>query len=435
MLNKIYRIIPAGSIVLAVLTLGSYVLGLVRDRTFAHTFGATRTLDAYNAAFILPDFLFNILVASGIAAAFVPIFTDLLKANRDRAEEYINSVLTVAIGIMTVMALIIFAGAASRVVAPGFSPEDQAIVATLLRILAISPIIFAASNALGALLIAKHKFLYYGLSPLLYNAGIIMGTMFLVPSLGIMGVAYGTIAGALLHLIIRMFGTWSVNFKLRFKLAIKTAEFKKTVKLMIPKMFGHPVELATFWGFTAIASTLAPGSIVVLNFARNFQSVPVSIIGIAIATAVFPTLAQAASDKSQMQFKDTLKSSFWLIFFTSLFSAVLIFIIREPLVSIVLGGKAFGPDAVKQTAMILGFFSLAIPTEASSQLIARAFYATKNTLIPVVFSIVSFAIAVGGSYLLTPTLGIIALPLTFAAASAIKLVLLMVMLPKQLNRI
>jgi putative peptidoglycan lipid II flippase len=423
--------------VLAVLTLGSYVLGLVRDRTFAHTFGASRTLDAYNAAFILPDFMFNILVASGIAAAFVPIFMDILKVNHDKAEEYINTVLTVAIGIMTVIAfaLIIFAGSASRIVAPGFSPEDQAIVAMVLRILAISPIIFAASNALGALLVAKHKFFFYGLSPLLYNTGVILGTIFLVPRFGIMGVAYGTIGGALFHFIIRLFGTWSADFKLRFKLAVKTAEFKRTIKLMIPKMFGHPVELATFWGFTAIASTLTPGSIVILNFARNFQSVPVSIIGIAIATAVFPSLAQAASDKSATQFRDTLKSSFWLIFFTSLIAAVIIFVIREPLVSIVLGGKAFGPDAVKQTAMVLGFFALAIPSEASSQLIARAFYATKNTFIPVVFSIVSFVVAVGGGYMLTPGLGIIALPITFAAASAVKLILLMILLPSRLNKI
>src|SRR3990167_7736658 len=123
---KISKLIPAGSITLGLTTLASYALGLIRDRTFAQTFGASRDLDAYNAAFLIPDLLFNILIASGIAAAFVPIFLDLFNSNKQRAYEYTNSVISGATGLMLLSAIIlfIFASPIAFLAAPGFPKED-----------------------------------------------------------------------------------------------------------------------------------------------------------------------------------------------------------------------------------------------------------------------------------------------------------------------
>ena len=279
-MKEILRFIPAGSAVLGITTLASYGMGLLRDRIFAQTFGASRVLDAYNAAFLLPDLLFNVLIASGIAAAFVPIFTDLFHSDRKRSYDYANSVISAAITTMAIAAvlLVIFAESVSVLVAPGFSPEERLMVAKILRILALSPILFGISNALGALLVAKRRFFFYGLSPILYNLGIIGGALFLSPQFGIIGVAIGTVIGAGLHLLTRIIDALLSGFKFEINFKFKTPEFKKTIQLMIPKMFGHPVELAMFWGFTVIASTLGAGSIAILSFARNFQSVPVSII-------------------------------------------------------------------------------------------------------------------------------------------------------------
>ena len=192
---RIRKIIPAGSVILAGTTLASYALGLFRDRIFAQTFGASRALDAYNAAFLIPDLLFNILIASGIAAAFVPIFTELFYSDKKRADEYTNSAISAATGIMIIsaIAIAIFADSISILVAPGFGNDDLALVSKILRVLAISPILFGISNTLGAMLIAKRRFLFYGLSPVLYNLGIIGGTFFLSARFGIMGVAIGTV--------------------------------------------------------------------------------------------------------------------------------------------------------------------------------------------------------------------------------------------------
>ncbi len=423
---QLAKLIPAGSVVLGVTTLISYFLGLIRDHYFAQIFGATRVLDAYNAAFLIPDLLFNILVASGIAAAFIPILTELLKFDARRSLKYANSVITAAIGsmIITAVIIVVFAGPISALVAPGFNPADRALVAKILRLLALSPIFFGASNAIGAMLVTKRRFLFYGLSPVLYNLGIIGGAIFLAPYFGIMGVALGTVSGAFLHFAIRFFDARRSGFIFNFNYSFKTAEFKQTLKLMLPKMIGHPVELATFWAFTAISSTLIPGSVAVMSFARNFESVPVSLIGITIATTTFPILAMAIVDRSVERFRKILKNSFLLVFFTSIAAALVTFWIKEPLIRIALGGGAFQASDIARTAETLGVFALAIPAEASIQLLARAFYATKNTIIPVALSIVGFIISVGGAYLLVPRYEILALPLGFFIGSAVELILL-----------
>jgi putative peptidoglycan lipid II flippase len=436
-MKRILNLIPKGSVVLAITTFSSYLLGLVRDHFFAQTFGASRALDAYNAAFLFPDLLFNILIASGIAAAFVPILTGLLQSDKSKAEEYVNSVITSATGTMLLMAAAIFflAGPISTIVAPGFDPQDKLLVIKIMRVLALSPIFFAASNAIGAMLVTKRRFLFYGLSPVLYNLGIIGGTLFLVPYFGIMGVAFGTLGGVVLHLLVRAADAWREGFRFKVDFSVRTPEFRKTIRLMIPKMFGHPIELATFWGFTAIASTLVPGSIAVISFARNFQSVPVSLIGITIATTSFPLLAGAASSWEMEKFWTTLKHSFFAIGALSLLAALLIFFIREPLIRILLGGGEFQSDDINRTAAALGIFCLSIPTEALIHLLARAFYATKNTTIPVAVSVLGIIIAVPGGYFLSRSWGIVALPFAFFLGSALELVILGILLPRRLRKI
>ena len=128
------KLIPAGSVTLGLTTLASYIVGLFRDRLFAQTFGASRALDAYNAAFLLPDLLFNILIASGIAAAFVPIFMELLHSDKHKADEYTNSATTGATSAMVVSAIVIalFAGSIGKLIAPGFNSTDLALVVKIL---------------------------------------------------------------------------------------------------------------------------------------------------------------------------------------------------------------------------------------------------------------------------------------------------------------
>lgn len=429
------RFIPRGSVVLAGTTLLSYAMGLLRDRILAQSFGASVELDSYNAAFLVPDFVFNLLVASGIAAAAVPLFTELYRRNRSHAYEYINTLMFAAVSVMAVtgLGLAVFAPILSSLVAPGLSEEGQSLVIGLMRIVALSPILFAASNALGAMLIAEKHFFWYGLSPVLYNVGIISGALWLVPRFGIAGVAYGTVLGALLHLLARVIDARRHGWRLTKAWHWHRPEIRQTLRLMLPKMIGHPVELVMFWIFTSLASLLAPGSITVLNFSRNFQSVPVSFFGIAMATAVFPSLAQAALT-SLSDVKQLVRRTAVTILLSSMAAALFVFVIRRPLVALLLGGGAFDEAAVARTALTLGIFCLAIPTESLSHLLARAFYAMKNTLIPVVLSVASLVIASGSAYFLTKTMGIVGLPLGFFLGSLVKTIGLYVLFLHRVNR-
>lgn len=433
--SVISRFVPRGSSVLAMTTLGSYILGLLRDRIFAHTFGASVALDSYNAAFLIPDFLFNLLVASGIAAAVVPLFTQLKQRNRQQADAYINATIAAATAgmVCTGIAVMIAAPWVSHLVAPGLDATGQALVVRLMRVLAMSPILFGASNALGAMLVAQKRFLWYGVSPMVYNLGIIGGTLILAPTFGIVGVAYGTVIGAGLHLLARLGDAIASGWHWQAIRPLPMPELKRTLRLMIPKMFGHPIELVTFWVFTAIASLLTPGSVAVLNFARNFQSVPVSLLGIAMATAVFPALAEAAL-ASLEQLRRLLWRTALAMGVASIAAALAVFVIRRPLVALLLGGGAFDASAVAATAMTLGVFCLSIPTESLSHLLARAFYATQNTIIPVVFSVVSLIVAGGSAYVLSRQLGIIGLPLGFFLGSSVKTVGLVVVFHRYTSR-
>lgn len=423
MRQLINRFIPSGTIVLSVTTLCSYILGLVRDRTFAHTFGASVSLDSYNAAFLIPDFAFNVLVASGIAAAVVPLFMKARQQGDQAAYVYMNSMMTLATIVMGITGGLIWIGAPlfSHLVAPGLSVENLMMVTYLMRIVALSPIFFAISNALGAMLIAQKRFLWYGLSPVVYNLGIIGGSVLLAPRFGIAGVAYGTVCGALLHMLIRVFDALRSGWRPLPLIQFPIPHVRHTLRLMAPKMIGHPVELLTFWVFTSLASLLAAGSISVLNFARNFQSVPVSIIGIAMATAVFPSLAQAALVSSR-EVRQVLHRTTKTILFLSTLAAVFLFVIRRPLVALLLGGGAFTSDAIERTALVLGVFCLAIPTESLSHLFARAFYATHNTSVPVLFSVISLVASATSAYVLMQAWGIVGLPLGFFIGSLLKTV-------------
>lgn len=430
------RFIPRGSVVLASTTLLSYGLGLLRDRTLAQQFGASTSLDSYNAAFLVPDFMFNVLVASGIAAAAVPLFSELSKRGQRNSYEYMNSLLVSAIGVMVIVGIFLgaFAPQLSFFVAPGIDEAGRLLVVQMMRILAVSSIFFAVSNAFGALLVSQKRFLSYGLSPVVYNLGIIVGAIWFAPRVGIIGVAYGTVLGAFLHALLRIVSAMRSGWTWRWVVRPwRTPEMKRTFALMIPKMIGHPVEMLTFWVFTSLASFLTPGSITVLNFARNFQSVPVSLIGIAMSTAAFPLLAEAML-VSRKELGNMLYKVGRTILFASVAAALLIYVIRYPLVSFLLGGGAFDSDAVAQTALVLGIFCLAIPTESLSHLFARAFYSAKNTTIPVVFGVISLFVSSIVAYVGIQIFGIVGLPLGFFLGSLVKVVGLWIFFARSLTR-
>ena len=244
------------------------------------------------------------LIASGLTAPFVPIFLGLKEGSVHQAHAFGQTVTTLAVVVMAVVAavLFIFAPQTAALIAPGFGPEQQALYTNLFRIMLITPVLFAASIALGEILVADRRFLFFGLAPLLYNLGIVVATATLSGQIGIYAPAVGAVLGAIAHLGIRVAGVIVDGFPLRARFDVRMPAIGEFVKLMLPKMVSQPLEPITFLIFTSVASTIATGAVTAVSFARNFQSLPVSLIGIAFSIAAFPALATAWAEADRPRF-------------------------------------------------------------------------------------------------------------------------------------
>jgi putative peptidoglycan lipid II flippase len=422
--------LPRGAIVLSVLTFGGYAMGLVRDRLFARTFGAGPELDAYNAAFVLPELALDVLVAGALVAPFVPVFTGLKVEADEAARAFGRTVLTLAVLVMAAVAalLFVFAPQSVAVIAPGFQGAQRELYVDLFRVMCVTPVIFAASIVLGEILVAERHFVAYGLAPLLYNGGIVLGTLLLAERLGIAAAAIGAVAGALAHLTIRVVGIRRTTFRIRPSLALRTKGLGSFLRLMVPKMFSHPIEPLTFLFFTSLASTLAAGSVSSVSFARNFQSVPVSLIGASFAIAAFPALSAAAAAGDRRGFSRVFGTNLATIAVLSVGAAVGLFVLSGFAIRLFLGGDAFDEEDIARTTSILAVFAIAVPLESLTHLLSRALYATRNTILPTLASVAGFVAIVLAADRLAPSIGLAAIPIGFAVGMAVKVMILTVAL-------
>ncbi len=429
--------LPRGALILSTLTLAGYMMGLVRDRMFAHTFGAGPELDAYNAAFVLPELALDVLVAGGLVAPFVPIFVGLRADTSEAARAFGRAILTMAVGVMAVAAglLFIFAPQTVGLIAPGFQDGQKDLYIELFRVMCVTPVIFAASLVLGEILVAERSFLAYGLAALMYNGGIVAGTMVLGPRIGILGAAVGAVVGAVAHLAIRVAGIWRTRFRPRPSLGFRTKGVAEFVRLMLPKMVSHPIEPLTFLYFTALASTLTPGSVSSVSFARNFQSMPVSLIGASFAIAAFPALSAAVVSNDRPAFSRLFRTTLTTISILTVVGGIGLFLVSGLLIRLLLGGGAFDEADIARTTGVLAVFAISVPLESLTHLLSRAIYATHNTILPTIASVAGFMTTVIAAQALVARIGLAAIPAGFAIGLALKVAIMSIALAPRIARI
>ncbi len=417
------RVFPRGALILSVLSFGYFVMGIIRNRVFANTFGAGPELDAYNAAFRIPEIALDVLVAAGLTAPFVPIYSSLRRGDEGAANDFGRTVLTTAVLVMAVASVAIFLAAPwlATQIGAGFDAPTRELYVTLVRINALAQILFAASICLGEILVAHRQFLFYALAPIMYTGGIIAGTLVgAVFDLGIIATAWGAVAGAALHLGIRAIGILRTSFRPRPAFRIRTPAFREFVRLMLPRMVSHPIEPAIFTFFTALASTLAVGGVSAINFALDYQVVAVSLIGIAFSLAVFPTLSMAYADGDGATFRAVLTRNVATIGGLTLLAAIALFVGSGILVDVLLGGGEFGPEDVAITVPVVAAFALSVPFDALAYPLSRGLYATHDTIRQVVASFAGFGTVLLAANLLAPGLGLLAIPLGYAIGMAVK---------------
>jgi putative peptidoglycan lipid II flippase len=432
------RLVPRGAIVLSVLALGYFVAGIVRNRVFANTYGAGAELDAYNAAFRIPEIALDVLVAAGLTAPFVPIFSSLRHDDDDAtANLFGRTVLTCATGVMAIASVLIFLAAPwlAEQVGRGFDAQTRELYIELLRINCLAQVMFAASIALGEILVANRRFVYYALAPILYTAGIIVGTVLFAGRFGIVASAWGAVGGAAAHLGIRALGTRRTSFRIGAGFQIRTPAFREFIRLMLPRMASLPIDPLTATYFTILASGLGAGSVSSFNFASDYQVLPVSLIGVSFSLAVFPTLSAAFADRDGPEFRTTLARNLVVIAILTTLAAVALFILSGRLVEVLLGGGKFGPEDVARTSAVVAAFALSVPFDALAYPLSRGLYATHDTLRQVVASFVGLGVVVAVSSLLVSAVGILAIPFGYAAGMIAKDILLAGFLARRVRRI
>jgi putative peptidoglycan lipid II flippase len=415
----------------------SYAMGLMRDRIFSHTFGLSRTLDIYNASFVIPDMAFAVILDASLAAAFIPIFAKLYDLEKEKAYAYARQMLSWGVTIMSVIALIL--GLALPWLAPhlvpGFNAEETEQYILMTRILLVSPLLFTLSNTYGRMLISQKEFFWYGLSPTFYNLGLVIGALWLAPHFGITGLIIGDLLGVLMHFGIRYLRVRTKEKEFRAKPDLTfSPEIKETMKLTPPRMGQQILWHLMLMGFTAIASGLPQGSVTAYNYARNFQGVPVSLLGIAIALAMAPALAHDAGKGNFAKFRQDFKRNrMRSLIYTSL-AAIGLAIVAKPAIGILLGGGRFTPDQVDLLASVLAVFCVSVPLESLMHAYQQAFYALRNTWIPSAVGAGAIGIAILTAKMLAPAWGLYAIPVGFSTGLGIEVVILTFVLPILLKK-
>jgi murein biosynthesis integral membrane protein MurJ len=339
--------------------------------------------------------------------------------------------MTVAIGIM-----VVFAPQCISFVAPGFTGEQRDTAISLFRILSVTQIVFAATWVLGEILIAEKRWLSYAVAPLMYSSGIIAGTLLLGDSMGIYGAAVGAVAGALAFFAVRLVGALRTGFVPWPSLNLRTKGLREYLWLMLPKMFSQPLESSVILlYFTALASTLQAGSLTDLTYARKFQTMPELVIGAQFAIAAFPALAAAADLGDRRAFRKIFSTNLATIAVLSTGAALGVLALGWLAVRILLGGGAFDAGDVSTTTLLVAVFAVSIPLESVVELLARAIYATKNTLIPTAASAVSFVALFITAQRMAPAAGLLAIPAAYAVGQGVKLVILAVALAPRMDSI
>ena len=446
MFKKFQQIESTFSIQKAAFIVGFFALlsratGLVRDLLLTRHFGAGNILDVYNAAFRIPDFIFNLLILGTLSAAFIPVFTQALQKDKDEANRVANSVLNISIIGMAIICLIAysFVGFFTKLVVPGFTADKLTQTISLTRLFLLSPIIFTISNVFTSILQSKKKFLIVSIAPILYNLGIILGLFLLYPQFGLFGLGLGVIAGALMHMLFQIPETIRQGFRWQFIFNFRDSAIKKIGKLFVPRIIGVDMSNISLLIGTIIGSTLVVGSVTIFTISNNLQSVPLGIFAFSSAVAVFPLLSEHFAKNDEEHFLSTLNKTIVQILFFIIPLSLLMMLHREYVVRLVFGYGKFNWSNTILTFQTFGVLSFSLFSQALAPLLSRAFYARQNTIIPVLVNLFSICLNAILGYLLAhlvfygKVLGIIGVAAGFSLASIVNISLLFLILHRKLE--
>jgi putative peptidoglycan lipid II flippase len=398
------------------------VLGFFKLRTIAQLFGVSHELDIFWAAFTIPDMLFMILVAGSINAAVIPIFSDIFrKEGKEALNKFFNYLTLVISFVCTLIAIVLFIFTPQLTTlliesetlqgilnfANRIEPGDFELFVNLTRIMMISPILLGISSLITGYLQVRKQFFITSLAPLFYNLAMIIGSITLVSffGMGVEGIAISAVIGSFLHLLIqipRFKSYYDTKYRIGIKTLSEAIKHKKTIlalRLAIPRTIGIFGEEINTLVNTLISFSLAAGALSAYKFALSLHLFPISIIGSSIAQVALPNLSENSDNRKEFSkiFNQSIQTALFLI----LPVVAVIIVLRLPLVRLAYGTGAFDWRATILTAWCLVLLSLSIVGQTVAQILLRAFYALKETWLPLIAIVIGIVVNIVLAYLLT----------------------------------
>ncbi len=405
--------VKSAAIVLASSTLISALLGLFRDRLLnSYYLGTYPTgIDAYTAAFTIPDFMFFILTSGALSVSFIPVFNQRLAGgNKKSAWEMSSSLLNLLaiITFVTSILIMVFADPLIRyVVSPGLDESGMILAVNMTRVIAINPFLFSIATVLTSMQQAVGRFVFYAFAPAIYNIGIIIGITWFTGGInlfgvqlfegGIMGVALGVILGAIMQLIVALIGLFGLGFDYDFKIRWKNQGFRTVLKLLPARSLDQGIDYVNSIVSTNLSSRMGAGAVRSFDQATTLQMVPVNLVGVAISTAFFPKLTEELGQGDEREFYATFRKALRTIIWISLPVAVIAFFARGYVVSFI--SNVGNNDSNGTIASILGMLCIAIFAKSVFHIASRGFYACQDTKTPFIVSIFAIGLTIGLSVL------------------------------------
>ncbi len=433
------RHIARNAAVVAVAYSLAAAMGVVRNVLIARTFGIGPKLDAYYAAFKLPDLVFTIVAGGALATAFIPVFADFASEDdREGAWRLTSAITNWVVLVIAVLAALAALGApwlVRVVIAPGFTPAQQSETATLMRLLLISTVIFGISAVQGSALHGFKHFLLPALAAVAYPLGVIAGSLWLVPTWGVLGLAMGAVMGSLLHLGIKIPALLHYGFRWRPVLRAPNDSVRRVAWLMGPRVLDLGLFHLTLVVTTNLASRLTPGSVSAVEWGWDAMQLPETIIGTAFGVVAFPTLAELAARHDTRLLRHTLAESLRTVLALAVPAAFGLILLGRPLIQMLYQRGQFDSQATEAVYVALRFFALGLVGHACLELAARTFFARKDTVTPLLVAALFAGANIGLSWLLMQPLGYGGLALANSLAVSGEVLMLLWLLSRRLGSI
>lgn len=410
------------------------LLGYVRVVVVGTTFGAGDELDAFFAAFRIPDLIFQLVAAGAIASALVPMIAGLLaKDETARAWRVVSTLANLMLIGLLAFAIVGFLAAPALValIAPGFHGAKLDRTIDLTRLMLLSPMFLALGSVATAALNGAQRFGASAIAPVVYNLAIIGGTVILAPSMGAAGVAIGVVAGSLAHLLVQVPQLARIGYRYLPKLDLTDTQARMALALMGPRVIGLGVTQITFVVMTALASGLGEGAVSAYTIAFSLLQIPLGVIGTPLGIVIFPSMARELAVGRTSHYLEILGRSLRILAFVMLPLTALGMVLRLQVVELLLGYGKFTQAAVQLTADTLLLFLIGLTAHSAIAVLARAFYARHDTRTPTVAAVLAVVVNCALAIVLVGPLGLPAIGLAIAVAAWSEAIVLLVWLRRR----